>query len=190
MLLNTLSKVLEAIVAERIQAAAETHALLLPTQMGARRLRSTETALQLITNKIHTVWGANRSRIASLLSLDVSGAFPNVSHARLIHNLRKRRIPKEIINWVADFLTNRETEIRLSTYTLESSRVDTGILQGSRMSPILYLFYNADLLDICENVTLRTSRSGFINNINIIVHSKSAEQNCKNLKRIHHICEK
>jgi ribonuclease HI len=188
-LLNTLGKTLEAIVAERLRSAAETHALLPNTQMGARRMRSTDTALQLITNKIHTIWGANRNNVASLLSLDVSGAFPNVSHARLIHNLRKRRIPQAISNWVSDFMQNRETEIRLGDYTLESSKVHTGIPQGSRISPILYLFYNADLLDICENITLRTSPSGFVDDVNILTFSKSTEQNCRNLERIHLACE-
>ncbi len=188
-LLNTLGKALEAVIAERIRFAAETYKLLPNTQMGARRMRSTETALQLITNKIHTIWGANRARVASLLSLDISGAFPNVSHARLIHNLRKRRIPREITNWVSDFLQNRETEIRLGDFTLESSRVFTGIPQGSRISPILYLFYNADLLEICENITLRTSATGFVDDINILTFSTSTEQNCRNLERIHLACE-
>jgi hypothetical protein len=54
-LLNILEKALEAVVAERIRFAAETYTLLPDTQMGGRRIRSTETALQLITNKIYTI---------------------------------------------------------------------------------------------------------------------------------------
>lgn len=188
-LLNTLGKALEAVIAERIRFAAEKHSLLPDTQMGARRMRSTETALQLITNKIHTIWGAKRHRVASLLSLDVSGAFDHVSHERLIHNLRKRRIPLRITNWVKDFLQDRETEVRLGQFTLESSRIFAGIPQGSRISPILYLFYNADLLDVCENVSLRTSATGFVDDVNILTHSLSTEQNCRNLERIHLACE-
>ena len=174
-LLNTIGKALEAVVAERIRFAAEKHSLLPETQMGARRMRSIETALQLITEKVHTIWGAKRHRVATLLSLDVSGAFDRVSHTRLIHNLRKRRIPEWVAIWVADFLSDRETEIRLGDYTLESSRVFVGIPQGSRISPILYLFYNADLLDVCENAALRTSVTGFVDDINILTHGISTE---------------
>jgi hypothetical protein len=54
-LLNILKKALEAVIAERIRFAAETHALLPNTQIGGRRIRSTETALQLITNKIYII---------------------------------------------------------------------------------------------------------------------------------------
>jgi hypothetical protein len=54
-LLNTLEKVLKAVIAERIRFAAETYTLLPNIQIKGRRIRSTETALQLIINKIHTI---------------------------------------------------------------------------------------------------------------------------------------
>ena len=54
-LLDTLEKTLESIVSDRIRYAIEMHATLPNTQMGARRQRSADTALQLITEKIHTV---------------------------------------------------------------------------------------------------------------------------------------
>jgi hypothetical protein len=52
---NTLKKVLKAVIAERIRFAAETHTLFSNTQIKGRRIRSTETALQLITNKIYMI---------------------------------------------------------------------------------------------------------------------------------------
>jgi hypothetical protein len=74
-------------------------------------------------------------------------AFDRVSHVRLAHNLRKRRIPEILVTWVKDFLKNRRTTIRLNDYTLTKAQVNVGIPQGSSISLILYLFYNADLLD-------------------------------------------
>ena len=44
-LLNTLEKVLEAVISNRIKFIAETHDLLLDTQYEARTNRATETAL-------------------------------------------------------------------------------------------------------------------------------------------------
>jgi len=54
-LLNTLKKVLEAIILNRIKFIAEAHDLLSDTQYEARTNRVTETALQQITEKIHTI---------------------------------------------------------------------------------------------------------------------------------------
>ena len=96
-LLNTLRKVLEAVISNRIKFTAETYDLLPDTQYGARTNRAIETALQQITEKIHIIWGRGVKRVASLLSLDVSKAFDRVSHVRLAHNLRKRRIPESLI---------------------------------------------------------------------------------------------
>ena len=96
-LLNTLDKVLESIIARRLRFLSEKHALLPDTQIGARGQRSTDTALDLLTEQVYTIWAGNKPRVASVLSLDIAGAFDNVSHTRLAHNLRKRQIPETLV---------------------------------------------------------------------------------------------
>jgi len=89
--LNTMGKLLELVIARRITGLAEANNLLPDTQMGARKGRSAETALQLITEQVHTIWGLpGPKRVATLLSLDISGAFDNVSYKRLAHDLKMR----------------------------------------------------------------------------------------------------
>ena len=66
----------------------------------------------------------------------------------------------------------------------------TGIPQGSPLSSILYLFYNADLLEICERPGTNTSAIGFVDDANILAYGKSTEENCKTLESIHRQCEK
>lgn len=89
-LLNTLGKVLESIIGKKITYLAETYHVLPETQMGARKDKSTETALKLLREQIHTVWGQDNNKVATLLSMDVAGAFDTVLHPQLIYNLRKR----------------------------------------------------------------------------------------------------
>lgn len=93
-LLNTTGKALESITAVKISHLTELYQLIPNTQMGSRRGKSTETALELPTEQIHTVWGQGNDKVASLLSIDMAGAFDTVSYERLIHNLHKRRIPE------------------------------------------------------------------------------------------------
>lgn len=48
--------------------------------------------------------------VATLLTLDISGAFDNAAHTRLTHNLQKRQVPQNIVNWIANFLRHRTTD--------------------------------------------------------------------------------
>jgi hypothetical protein len=53
--LNILNKTLKSIIVKRISNLAETHKLLLETQMNERRRRACETTLKLFTKQIHIV---------------------------------------------------------------------------------------------------------------------------------------
>ena len=68
--------------------------------------------------------------------------------------------------------------------------VRTGISQGSSLSSILYLFYNADLLDICNWFGTNASSLGFVDDINILAYGKNTEENYTTLEIIHKKCEK
>ena len=87
-------KLMESIMGKKISYLAEIHQLLPETQMGARWGKSTKTALELLTEQVHTVWKQGNNKVATLLSMDVAGAFDTVSHQRLIHNLQRRKIPE------------------------------------------------------------------------------------------------
>ena len=50
---------------------------------------------------------------------------------------------------------------------------------------ILYLFYNADLLEIYSNITLRISATEFVTDINILIYSELIEENCEKLNKVY-----
>ncbi|KAL4412137.1 reverse transcriptase [Colletotrichum abscissum] len=108
-LLNTVGKIMDANIVRRLSYFADTHGLLPDSQMGGRRCRLTEHALHQIVDKIDEARGSGKGIVASLLLLDVSGAFDNVRHRRLLHNLRKRRIDEATVHYIANFLGCRET---------------------------------------------------------------------------------
>ncbi len=54
---------------------------------------------------------------------------------------------------------------------------------------ILYLFYNVDLLETCDNIKLQISSTKFVNNINILTYNKSTKHNCGVLNKIYNKCE-
>ena len=76
----------------------------------------------------------------------------------------------------------------MNDFVLLEAPVSVGISQESLILLILYLFYNADLLESCESLRLRTSTTGFVDDVNILTYSESTEQNCKKLAEIHIEC--
>jgi ribonuclease HI len=189
-LLNTIGKAFDSVIAQRISYAAETYGLLPQTHLGGRKGLSTEHAIHLLVEQIHAGWNTSHAGgVASLLCLDVPGAPDYVSHPRLLHNLRKCRTDLKTIQCIESFLKHRTTTIRLDNHTSAPMEVNTGIPQGSPISPILYLFYNADLLEACEDSNLQTSAIGFIDDVSIIAASNSTETNCQSLASIHTRCQ-
>ncbi len=136
---------------------------------------------------MHTVWDCGKNKVASLLSLDMAGAFDNVFHHRLLHNLRQKGIPKLIVNWTRSFLTDRETSLTLGRITSRLEPAETGISQGSPVSSILFLFFNAFLIERYAEAKLKLQVEGFVDDIYLLAYGKSTEANCENLKKAHEI---
>jgi ribonuclease HI len=185
-LLNTLGKALEAVIASRLSYLADSHHILPNRHTGGRKLTSTDHAIHLILQRIHDAWADGK--IASLLLLDVSGAFDNVSRPRLLHNLRKRRVPQMMVRWIDSFMSDRTTTLKLQEYTAPSAPIQTGIPQGSPLSLNLYLFYNADLIEACK--TENTEAVGYVDDASILATGPTSQHNCKTLKAIHRKAQK
>ena len=103
-----------------------------------------------------------------MLSLDISGAFDNVSHNCLIWVLRKKGFPSWILRFVRNFLTGRKTKITFAGYESDWIPTDAGIPQGSHLSLILFLFYISELLEYLLQLSGDLLAFGFVDNTNII----------------------
>jgi hypothetical protein len=186
-LLNMLVKVLESVIARQISFLSEEHSPLPAQHMGARPGRSIDTALDFLVQQIHALW-QNTDGMAMQLSLDMTGAFDRVVPARLLHNMRERIIPEWIVKWVGSFISNWTTTLCLPGYNTDLFPTHTGISQGSPLSPILFFFYNANLVDACNPPTLPASGTSFVDNVSALAFSESIEENCRMLQTVHKRC--
>lgn len=191
-LLDALGKALEMIVAQRISDCAEYYKLLPEEQFGARRSRSVETALEAITESVHTVWGCGRGcgkgYVASLLSLDVAGAFENVSHQRLLHNLREQRVP-ERDRPVDHKLSDRQVDLTNDRSVDRTSRT-YGDKDSTRIPSLSHSFLvlQRTTPSECAKLILPVLLGAFVDDVHLLAFSKSTERNCQLLEKAHEVC--
>ena len=178
-LLNIINKTLESILANRLAWATKTYELLSNLHLDERKDISSKMTIHTLIERIHVKW--EKKLIDNLLLLDVSKIFDNVSHQRLLHNLRKRRIDDAMLDWIESFITNKQIKLRLSNFT--SNWIDTNIeiSQSFSLSLILYLFYNVDLLNILNDENMNSLTIDYIDDIAILVIEISLEKNIKNV---------
>src|SRR6266480_2919625 len=82
---------------------------------------------------------------------------------------------------------------RKTTLTFDSQKsgildISVGIFQGSPLSPILFLFYNAELLEICNPSEVRVNSLEFVDDVNLLAYGRTTEDNCRQLELIHDRC--
>jgi hypothetical protein len=102
--------------------------------------------------------------------------------------MRERKIPEWIVKWVGSFISNRTTTLCLPGCNTNAFSTHTGIPLGSPLSPIFFLFYNTNLVDICNPPTLPASGTGFVDDVNALAFGKSTEENCRTLQTVHERC--
>ena len=108
-LLNTLFKILSGLLADITTAFAEQYGLLPEHHFGGRHGRRTTDSMHLLVHRIKQAW--RRKKVVSILFLDIEGAFPNAVKERLVHNMRKSRVPTVIVNLVDRILTGRSAQL-------------------------------------------------------------------------------
>ena len=147
-LLECTGKLLEKIVAKRINADIEHHDLLPMTQFGSRPKHN---AIDVVASLVHKIQGTVATgHAAALLLFDISGFFDNVNPLRATEILRNKGFPPSVCTWALSFLTGRKAAIRVGNYVSEPFPVLNGTPQGSPLSPILSTLYTSPLLDITK----------------------------------------
>ncbi|OQD68712.1 hypothetical protein PENANT_c297G01221, partial [Penicillium antarcticum] len=180
-LLATLGKILESVVAERISHAVETHGLLPTSHFGARKQRSAEQALLLLQEQIYTAWRGRR--VLSLISFDVKGAYNGVCKERLLQRMKARGIPEGLLRWIEAFCSERTANIQINGQVSEvQSLPQAGLPQGSPLSPILFLFFNADLVQ--RQIDSQGGAVAFVDDFTAWVTGSTAQSNREGIEAI------
>jgi len=185
-LLPTIGKVIEAIVAARVTEAAEANGLLPGEQIGNRANMSTELAVRLVVAQVQEAW--RQRATASLLHLDISGAFDTVNHTRLLATLRDLGYPRWLVLWVRAWLANRSAILWFDGRATEPIPVPAGVPQGSPLSPVLFLLYISTLYKILQEEHPYLGLVGFADDTNLLAFGRTSEANTRQLERAWDTC--
>ena len=175
-LLNCLGKVSERILAKRLAYLAETTGLLHESQIGGRLKKSAIDAALLLTNEVET--NKRLGLKTTTLFLDVKGAFDHVAKNQLLSTLQQLRLPLSLIYWVQSFLTSRTLRLSFDGQTEQFTDIETGIPQGSPISPILFLIYIRNLF-----ASKAVQFISYIDDISLTTASNSLKRNVQVLQR-------
>ncbi|KAI2928635.1 hypothetical protein CBS147321_10997 [Aspergillus niger] len=148
---------------------------------GARKQRSAEQALVLLQEQIHAAWRGRR--VVSLISFDVKGAYNGAGKERLLQRMKARGIPEDLLRWVEAFCSERTATIQINGKLSEThSLPQAGLPQGSPLSPILFLFFNADLVQ--RQIDGQGGAIAFVDDFTAWVTGPSAQSNRKGIEGI------
>ncbi|KAF5318094.1 hypothetical protein D9619_012016 [Psilocybe cf. subviscida] len=175
------AKLLNSCQTEDVVAMCEAKGLLPANHFGGRPGCTTTDSLHLLAKTIKDAWRSRK--VASVLYLDVKGAFPSVSIDRLIHDMRMIGVPVEITNWMRRRLARRKTALVFDDYQTPTFVIENGLDQGDPYSGICYIIYNSSLL------RLSIRRRGvllllFIDDVAIMVVGVTFEETNAMLKEI------
>ena len=129
--------------------------MLAAAQHGYRKLHSTETALNVITDRV--LDAMDNGEISILVLLDLSKCFDVVPHQKLIEKLKLYGVDTV---WFDSYLRGhvQQVQIRRADGTSIVSRPrenSIGVFQGGSLSCVLYMLFASDLsLHVPDGVTI------------------------------------
>ena len=147
--LSFLSKLLEKLVAARLNTHLTTHSLLNKFQSAYKKTHSTETALLRVQNDI--LRSMDRGELTALSLLDLSAAFDTVDHQILLKRLNScYNVSGCALNWFESYLVNRRQQVKVNGVLSKGVCLDYGVPQGSVLGPVLFTLYTAALSQIID----------------------------------------
>ena len=142
-LLETLSKIEERLVANHLSAQARELGLIHSNKCGSV---AGVSAFNAVTSLNHEAVTAQKRRLkASTLFLDIKGGFDNVHPPALTRYLLMKGVFPYIVAWVRSFLCGRSCRLNFQGTPRAFMDVAVGTPQGSPISPLLFVLYVAPL---------------------------------------------
>jgi len=180
-LLSCTGKIIEKLAADAIATHCEVNNTLHVGQMGSRKHRSAIDAVACLIQDVHQAW--NHKQLAGALLLDVKGAFPFVNPETLLQRMDEMDIDADLLRWTQSFLTGRSIRLVLDGFLCPEQLTNSGLPQGSPVSPILFAIYLSGVFKAIESEVPEARALSFADDIGIVTSGSSVRQICDRLQK-------
>lgn len=150
--LTFVSKIIEKIVASRLNNHFETHNLLEKYQSAYKKFHGTETALLKVQNDI--LCELDKKHAVFLVLLDLSAAFDTIDHNILLSRLESLGVKGPPLQWVLSYLSCRNQSVSIGNTLSSAVDLPFGVPQGSVLGPIFFTIYASPVIEIARHHNL------------------------------------
>ena len=176
-LLNTLEKLIEKVIAERLQFTVINNDFIYPSQLGGLKFKSTMDTGIALTHIIRSGWA--KGKTTSTLAFDISQFFPSLNYCLLILILEKAGPEPRVSSFFVNYLVKGKMNYVWNDLMSPDFEVNIGVGQGSALSPILSALYLTPFLYILrkhfKNLKIPISTLSFVDDGLIIAQNKSID---------------
>jgi hypothetical protein len=184
-LLNTLGKMFEKMLSNRLQFKALEHGVLHPNQFGGVHQNSTKDAGCFLTHIVRAGWRAKLK--PSMVAFDLAQFFPSINHDVLLSILDKQGFAPEVVAIFRPYLVDQLTCYAWDNNLSWEFPSSVGVGQGSALFPILLALCLAPLLKEFEHRVCVVVLISYVNDSTIIVQSDTWGKNLVKLKAAYKI---
>ena len=174
-LLNTLGKLIEKMIARQLQFDVVKYGILHPNQLGGVAQWSTEDTSVFLTHLVRASW--TKSLKTSIIAFDITQFFPSLNHSMLTSILSYFGFANCIVDFFSDYPVGRSIQYSWNSFLSGTYNTNIGVGQGSALSLILSVLYITPFIHIFElraqSLNLSTSILLFVDDGLLISQGKT-----------------